>query len=91
MFTGTAMHQMGTALRLAKRNGWPVEVLVEGRWLHGRVDALDARGVALDTPRGTPLDTPGAHTVVALERITRVRVLSAPERAPLVMRRISCT
>ncbi|WP_460794782.1 hypothetical protein [Nocardioides pacificus] len=48
-----------------------------------RVDALDARGVALGTR--------GAHAVVPLDRITRVRVLSAPERAPLVMRRISRT
>lgn len=82
MFAGTAMHRMGTALREAQGDQCPVEILVEGRWLHGRVESLDARTVVLSSRQTEP-------AVVSLERITQLRVLTAPARRPMVMQRLS--
>lgn len=65
----STIYTIGTALNRAHQLGLTVEVLVEGQWLAGSVIALDGHGVVL-TDRD--LD----HSVVRLEQVSAVRVLS---------------
>lgn len=78
---GVAMHQLETALALGHRQQRPVELLVRGRWLHGLVESMDGRGVWIFSRHAGPV-------LVPLEVITVARVLEAPERRPLTMRRV---
>jgi hypothetical protein len=67
------LYTMGTALGRAQQGGLPVEVLVEGHWMRGRVAGMDGHGLVLD-------DEGRAHTVVSMDRIAAVRV---SEPAPM--------
>lgn len=60
---------IGTALDRAHQEGSPVDLLVEGAWITGRVVASDSQGVVLED--GT------THVVVRLDRIAVVRVQGA--------------
>jgi hypothetical protein len=60
------MFTVGTALRRAEDNHLPVEVLVQGEWLHGNVAGLDGEGVVLSTH--------SEHCVVRLGSISVVRI-----------------
>lgn len=72
----STIYTIGTALNRAHQLGLTVEVLVEGQWLAGSVIAVDGHGVVL-TDRD--LD----HSVVRLEQVAAVRVLSTmPGREP---------
>ena len=71
------IYTIGTALNRALDNDIPVQLLVEGEWLSGRVLAVDGFGVVLHCD---DLE----HAVVRMESIAAVRVLSpAPGRAPI--------
>ena len=65
---------IGTALSRAHEEGHPVDVLVEGSWLSGRIIGSDGMGVVLE-------DGPD-HCVVRLERVSAVRVRSG-QAAPV--------
>jgi len=67
--SSSTIYTIGTALNRAHQLDLTVEVLVEGQWLAGSVIAIDGHGVVL-TDRD--LD----HSVVRLEQISAVRVLS---------------
>lgn len=60
---------IGTALTRAHSEGSPVDLLVQGCWVSGRVVAADSQGVVLEDE--------GTHTVVRLDRIAVVRVRGA--------------
>ena len=64
------VYTIGTALNRAHDNRMPVALLVEGQWMDGRVVAIDGHGLVLDRDG---LD----HSVVKLERISAVRVMTA--------------
>ncbi len=77
MSRDSTIYTTGTALNRAQDNGLPVQVLVEGHWIDGHVLAVDGHGVVLEC------DTLG-HTVVKMDSVSAVRVLSeAPGRPPL--------
>ena len=63
------LYTIGTALDRAHQQGQPVDLLVEGAWVTGRVVATDSQGVVLQ-------DGP-SHLIVRLDRIALVRVLDA--------------
>ncbi len=67
----TTLFTIGTALRRAETNSLPVEVLVGGHWLSGKVAGLDGHGLVLSTH--------SEHSVVRLESIIAVRI---PENMP---------
>jgi hypothetical protein len=71
------LYTIGTALNRAHDNDVPVQVLVEGQWLSGRVAAVDGHGLVLHSDE---LE----HSVVRIETVAAVRVFSEPpQRAPL--------
>lgn len=73
----STIYTIGTALNRARDNGVPVEILVEGMWIGGRVLAVDGFGVVLH-------DGDDQHSVVRVENISAVTVLSeAPHRRPI--------
>ncbi len=77
MSSDSTIYTIGTALNRAHDNDIPVQVLVDGQWLAGRVLAVDGFGVVLHCD---DLE----HAVVRMENIAAVRVLSpAPGHAPL--------
>lgn len=66
---------IGTALERARQEGQPVDVLVEGHWLTGRIVGSDSQGVVLVDGED--------HVVLRLDRIAVVRVHgSGTEAAP---------
>ncbi len=67
----STLFTIGTALRRAETNNLPVEVLVGGHWLSGKVAGLDGHGLVLSTH--------SEHSVVRLESIIAVRI---PEHVP---------
>lgn len=71
------LYTIGTALNRALDNDVPVQVLVEGQWLSGRVAAVDGHGLVLHSDE---LE----HSVVRIETVAAVRVFSeAPQRTPI--------
>lgn len=58
---------IGTALLDARDNDFPVELLVEGHWVHGRVAAVDGFGIVLS--RGAT-----QHSVIRVECISAINV-----------------
>jgi sRNA-binding regulator protein Hfq len=70
----STLYTIGTALNRARDNGFAVEVLVDGTWLHGQVLAVDGYGVCL---RSVDSDQ---HSVVRVESIAAVTVRAAPPR-----------
>lgn len=77
MSQNSTIYTIGTALNRAQDNETPVEVLVEGQWISGHVVAVDGHGVVLTT------DT-REHSVVRMESVSAVRILSAvPARTPI--------
>ena len=71
------LYTIGTALNRAHDNDVPVQVLVEGQWLSGRVAAVDGHGLVLHSDE---LE----HSVIRVENVAAVRVFSeAPQRTPI--------
>ncbi len=71
------IYSMGTALNRARDHDTPVEVLVGGNWLGGRVVAVDGHGVLLETDEFE-------HAVVRMESVQAVRVHGRiPEAIPI--------
>lgn len=69
------LYTIGTALDRASNEGKPVDLLVEGAWVTGRVVATDSQGVVLQDG--------STHVIVRLDRISVVRVQEAVlEREP---------
>lgn len=73
-YDSSMIYTMGMALSRALENHTEVEVLVEGVWLAGRVVVNDGYGVVLDTGN--------EHSIVKVESIAAVRIMSvSPMRA----------
>jgi hypothetical protein len=80
-FAQSMVYTMGTALSRAEQCDLPVEVLVGGQWLTGRVVGNDGTGLVLAGEQGE-------HAVVRIESITAVRVFTDTphDRAPAAAR-----
>ena len=63
----STIYTIGTSLTRAHDNEIPVEVLVDGHWLHGDVSAVDGHGVVL-------LCHDGGLAMIRVERIDVVLV-----------------
>ena len=71
------IYTMGTALNRAQQLGVPVEVLVAGQWLSGRIVASDGIGLVLNCENEE-------HSVVRMENISAVRIFTtAPVGPPI--------
>ncbi len=70
MIASSTIYTMGTALNHAQTTQVPVAVLVEGEWLSGQVVAVDGHGVVLEMGGHE-------HSVVRMERVSAVRVMTA--------------
>lgn len=76
MYDSSMLYTMGMALSRALDNDAAVDVLVDGEWLHGTVVLYDGTGVVLDSGEN--------HSIVKVEHITAVRIMSmSPMRAAL--------
>ncbi|CUR56292.1 hypothetical protein NOCA2330026 [metagenome] len=71
----STVYTIGTALSRAKDQDLPVEVLVEGQWLNGKVSASDGHGLVLTNDARE-------QSVVRMASISAVRVLSAAKTRP---------
>ena len=60
-------YTIGTALQDARENKFPVELLVEGHWIHGEVTAVDGFGVVLSRDSTQ-------HSVIRIESISAINV-----------------
>jgi len=70
------LYTMGMALSRALDNNATVDVLVDGEWLNGTVVLYDGTGVVLDNGQD--------HSIVKVEHITAVKIMSAsPMRASI--------
>ncbi|HET6624874.1 MAG TPA: hypothetical protein VFG63_00660 [Nocardioidaceae bacterium] len=58
---------IGSALTDARDNNFPVELLVEGHWIHGDVAAIDGFGVVLSRESTQ-------HSVIRIESIAAINV-----------------
>ena len=67
-------YTVGTAISRAQDEGRPVDLLVDGHWLSGRIAGYDAIGVVLDDG--------AVHSVVRVDRIAAVRVREQVDVAP---------
>jgi len=75
--SSSVLYTIGTALNRAQENDVPVQVLVEGQWLSGRVAAVDGHGLVLHSD---DLE----HSVIRIENVSAVRVFTeAPQRTPI--------
>lgn len=72
---GSTIYTIGTVLDRAQENDVPVEVLVEGHWVTGRVLAVDGHGVVLSN------DELG-YAVIRLDSVTAVRVIDPAMARP---------
>ncbi len=63
------IYTMGMALNRALENNASVDVLVDGEWLTGCVVISDGYGVVLDNGE--------EHSIVKVDRIAAVRILSS--------------
>jgi len=68
-YESSMVYTMGSALGRALEDHTEVEVLVNGIWLHGAVVIHDGVGVVLDNG--------DEHSIVKVDRIAAIRVLSA--------------
>jgi sRNA-binding regulator protein Hfq len=75
------IYTIGTALNRARDNGVPVEILVEGMWVGGRVLAVDGFGVVLHCDDNQ-------HSVVRIESISAVTILSAAPHHDAIPERV---
>jgi hypothetical protein len=76
MYDSSMLYTMGMALSRALDNKATVDVLVDGEWLSGSVVLYDGMGVVLDNGE--------EHSIVKVEHITAVKVMSiSPMRAEL--------
>lgn len=66
----STVYTIGTALHRAQDNDVPVDVLVDGHWLHGDVSALDGQGAVL-------LCEDGGLAMIRIENISVVLVRQA--------------
>lgn len=73
----STLYTIGTALNRAKDNNVQVQLLVDGEWLSGHVVAVDGHGVVLNCDE---LE----HSVVRMENIAAVRILSEPPLRPSI-------
>lgn len=71
-YESSMVYTMGTALSRALEDQSSVDVLVDGAWLSGVVVLYDGYGVVLDNG--------DEHSIVKVERVTAVRVLT---RSPM--------
>jgi len=77
MSLDSTIYTIGTALNRAQDNDVPVQLLVEGQWIEGRVVAVDGHGVVLSSEMGE-------HAVIRMQSISAVRVFTeAPGRTPI--------
>ncbi len=60
-------YTIGAALTDAHKNGFLVELLVEGHWIHGEVAAVDGFGVVLTR-------TPTQNSVIRIESIAAINI-----------------
>jgi hypothetical protein len=71
------LYTVGMALSRAGENGYPVSILVDGCWLHGKVAANDGTGLVLE-------GIDGQHSIAKIERIAAVTVQSeSPYKASI--------
>jgi len=76
-YANSTLYTIGTALSRAEQLGVPVEVLVAGQWLSGRIVATDGMGLVLNSENEE-------HSVVRMESISAVRVFThAPVGPPI--------
>lgn len=66
----STVYTIGTALHRAHDNDVPVDVLVDGQWLHGDVSAIDGLGVVL-------MCEDGGLAMIRLENISVVLIRQA--------------
>ena len=69
-YASSTLYTIGTALSRAEQIDVPVEVLVAGQWLSGRIVASDGMGLVLNSDNEE-------HSVVRMESISAVRVFTA--------------
>jgi sRNA-binding regulator protein Hfq len=73
----STIYTIGTALNRAHDNDIPVQLLVEGQWMTGKVVAVDGHGVVLQSDE---LE----HAVVRMDAVSAVRIFTAaPGRMPI--------
>ena len=71
------LYTMGMAISRAEDMGFDVAVLIDGHWIEGRIAAQDGVGLVLEHES---LE----HSVVRMERIAAVRIMSeSPYRQEL--------
>jgi sRNA-binding regulator protein Hfq len=76
MYSDSVLYTIGTALNRAHDSGVPVQILVEGQWLNGRVAAVDGHGVVLYDD--------AEHSVIRMGSVSAVRMFAeAPMRKPI--------
>jgi hypothetical protein len=80
MFSDSVLYTVGTALNRALDSGVPVQILVEGQWISGRVGAVDGHGVVLASEHDE-------HCVIRIQSVAAVKMFApAPgsaQRAPI--------
>lgn len=77
MYSDSVLYTIGTALNRAHDNNVPVQILVEGQWLTGRIAAVDGHGVVLYSDEAE-------HAVIRMGSVSAVRVFTAaPGRTPI--------
>lgn len=77
MYSDSVLYTIGTALNRAHDNNVPVQILVEGQWLTGRIAAVDGHGVVLYSDEAE-------HAVIRMGSVSAVRVFTAaPGRSPI--------
>ena len=73
----STIYTIGTALNRAHDSDIPVQVLVEGQWMTGKVVVVDGHGVVLQSDE---LE----HAVVRMDAVSAVRVFTTvPGRTPI--------
>ena len=76
MSSDSVLYTIGTALNRAHDNDVPVQILVEGQWLSGRVAAVDGHGVVLHCRRPRARGDPDG------QRVRGAVFTAAPQRSP---------
>ena len=68
----STVYTIGTALRRAHDNDVPVDVLIDGQWLHGDVSAVDGQGAVL-------MCEDGGLAMIRVENISVVLIRKAED------------
>jgi hypothetical protein len=76
-YANSTLYTIGTALSRAEQLGTPVEVLVAGQWLSGRIVATDGMGLVLNSEDEE-------HSVVRMESISAVRIFTPAPVGPQI-------